>query len=54
VSELVPKEQRGPAFAYNQFVMFTAVPAVACRSVYRTLSLIADQPASPWGRPELF
>src|SRR5580692_3454116 len=29
VSELVPKEQRGPAFAYNQFVMFTAVPAVA-------------------------
>jgi MFS transporter, putative metabolite:H+ symporter len=29
VSELVPKEQRGPAFAYNQFVMFTAVPLVA-------------------------
>ena len=29
VSELVPKGQRGPAFAYNQFVMFTAVPAVA-------------------------
>ncbi|MGB7034596.1 MAG: MFS transporter [Xanthobacteraceae bacterium] len=29
VSELVPKDQRGPAFAYNQFVMFTAVPAVA-------------------------
>jgi putative MFS transporter len=29
VSELVPKEQRGPAFAYNQFVMFTAVPIVA-------------------------
>ncbi len=29
VSELVPKERRGPAFAYNQFVMFTAVPAVA-------------------------
>jgi putative MFS transporter len=29
VSELVPKEQRGPAFAYNQFVMFTAVPVVA-------------------------
>src|SRR5438034_2693140 len=28
VSELVPKEQRGPAFAYNQFVMFTAVPVV--------------------------
>ena len=26
VSELVPKAQRGPAFAYNQFVMFTAVP----------------------------
>src|SRR5215469_12283101 len=23
LSELVPKEQRGPAFAYNQFVMFT-------------------------------
>jgi putative MFS transporter len=29
VSELVPKAQRGPAFAYNQFVMFTAVPVVA-------------------------
>ena len=29
VSELVPKEQRGPAFAFNQFVMFTAVPVVA-------------------------
>ena len=29
VSELVPKEQRGPAFAYNQFIMFTAVPVVA-------------------------
>ena len=29
VSELVPKAQRGPAFAYNQFVMFTVVPVVA-------------------------
>jgi len=29
VSELAPKGQRGPAFAYNQFVMFTAVPVVA-------------------------
>jgi len=29
VSELVPKEERGPAFAYNQFIMFTAVPVVA-------------------------
>src|SRR6202166_2790415 len=29
VSELVPKSQRGPAFAYNQFVMFTVVPVVA-------------------------
>jgi MFS transporter, putative metabolite:H+ symporter len=29
VSELAPKRQRGPAFAYNQFVMFTAVPIVA-------------------------
>ncbi|MGH6671380.1 MAG: MFS transporter [Xanthobacteraceae bacterium] len=29
VSELVPKGRRGPAFAYNQFVMFTAVPVVA-------------------------
>ena len=29
VSELVPKEQRGPAFAYNQFVMYTAVPVIA-------------------------
>ena len=29
LSELVPKGARGPAFAYNQFVMFTAVPIVA-------------------------
>ena len=29
LSELVPKGQRGPSFAYNQFVMFTAVPIVA-------------------------
>ncbi len=29
ICELVPKAQRGAAFAYNQFVMFTAVPAVA-------------------------
>ncbi len=29
LSELVPKNQRGPAFAYNQFVMLTAVPIVA-------------------------
>jgi putative MFS transporter len=29
VSEIVPKEQRGPAFAYNQFVQFTSVPVVA-------------------------
>ena len=29
VSELVPKSQRGPAFAYNQVIMFTAVPVVA-------------------------
>jgi MFS transporter, putative metabolite:H+ symporter len=29
VSELAPKEHRGSAFAYNQFVMFTAVPVVA-------------------------
>jgi len=29
VSELVPKAQRGAAFAYNQFVMFTSVPVVA-------------------------
>jgi MFS transporter, putative metabolite:H+ symporter len=29
LSELVPKSQRGPAFAYNQFVMFTALPVVA-------------------------
>lgn len=29
VSELAPKGQRGPAFAYNQFIMFTAVPIVA-------------------------
>jgi len=29
VSELVPKEQRGPAFAYNQTIMYTAVPTIA-------------------------
>jgi len=29
ISEIVPKEQRGPSFAFNQFVMFTAVPIVA-------------------------
>jgi putative MFS transporter len=29
LSELVPKEQRGPAFAHMYFIMFTAVPAVA-------------------------
>lgn len=32
LSELVPKSTRGPAFAYNQFVMFTAVPVVALLS----------------------
>jgi len=29
LSELVPKEQRGAAFAFNQCVMYTAVPIVA-------------------------
>jgi MFS transporter, putative metabolite:H+ symporter len=29
LSELVPKEQRGAAFAFNQCVMYTAVPVVA-------------------------
>jgi len=29
LSELVPKEQRGPAFAYNQCIMYTVVPIVA-------------------------
>src|SRR6204780_3095681 len=29
LSELVPKSQRGPAFAYNQFVIFTRLPVVA-------------------------
>ena len=29
ISELVPKEQRGPAFAYNQAIMYTAVPTIA-------------------------
>jgi len=29
LSELVPKEQRGSAFAFNQSVMYTAVPVVA-------------------------
>jgi len=29
LSELVSKEQRGPAFAFNQTVMYTAVPTIA-------------------------
>jgi MFS transporter, putative metabolite:H+ symporter len=29
ISELVPKEHRGPAFAYNQAIMYTAVPTIA-------------------------
>jgi MFS transporter, putative metabolite:H+ symporter len=29
VSELVPKDRRGRAFGYNQFIMFIAVPVVA-------------------------
>ncbi|MGA2125660.1 MAG: MFS transporter [Xanthobacteraceae bacterium] len=29
ISELVPRQQRGSAFAYNQFIMFTVVPVVA-------------------------
>jgi putative MFS transporter len=29
ISELVPKEKRGAAFAFNQFVMFCVVPIVA-------------------------
>jgi MFS transporter, putative metabolite:H+ symporter len=29
LSELVPKEQRGAAFAFNQCIMYTAVPVVA-------------------------
>jgi putative MFS transporter len=29
LSELVPKGHRGPAFAYNQFIMYTAVPIIA-------------------------
>jgi len=29
ISELAPKEHRGPAFAYNQAIMYTAVPTIA-------------------------
>ena len=32
ISELVPKDMRGRAFAYNQFIMFIAVPVVALLS----------------------
>src|SRR5215813_6554045 len=32
LSELVPKEQRGSAFAFNQSVMYTAVPVIAFRA----------------------
>jgi MFS transporter, putative metabolite:H+ symporter len=39
VSELVPKERRGPAFAFNQAVMYTAVP---------TIALLAYLMAPPW------
>jgi putative MFS transporter len=40
LSELVPKERRGPAFAFNQFVQFLAVPIVAflaCLLIPRTI-----------------
>ncbi|HEY1931905.1 MAG TPA: MFS transporter [Acetobacteraceae bacterium] len=30
ISELIPRHERGRAFAYNQFVAFLAVPLVAC------------------------
>jgi putative MFS transporter len=39
ISELVPKERRGPAFAFNQAVMYTAVP---------TIALLAFLMAPPW------
>jgi MFS transporter, putative metabolite:H+ symporter len=39
VSELVPKERRGPAFAFNQAIMYTAVP---------TIALLAYLMAPPW------
>jgi MFS transporter, putative metabolite:H+ symporter len=39
VSELVPKDRRGPAFAFNQAIMFTAVP---------TIALLAFLMAPPW------
>jgi len=29
ISELAPKEHRGPAFAYNQAIMYTVVPTIA-------------------------
>ena len=39
VSEVVPKERRGPAFAFNQAIMYTAVP---------TIALLAYLMAPPW------
>ncbi len=41
VSELVPKDRRGAAFAYNQFVMFLAVPVVALLSYLLVPTTIA-------------
>ena len=35
LSELVPKERRGAAFAFNQCVMYTAVPIVAFLCTWR-------------------
>jgi MFS transporter, putative metabolite:H+ symporter len=41
VSELVPKDRRGAAFAFNQFVMFLAVPVVALLSYLLVPTTIA-------------
>jgi putative MFS transporter len=39
VSEIVPKDRRGPAFAFSQAIMYTAVP---------TIALLAYLMAPPW------
>ena len=41
VSELVPKDRRGAAFAFNQFIMFLAVPVVALLSYLLVPTTIA-------------
>jgi MFS transporter, putative metabolite:H+ symporter len=48
LSELVPKAQRGSAFAYNQSIMYTAVPVVAFLAWQLVPTTIAGLPGWRW------